>query len=100
MIQNAPENFQTSYLPNSVSRWAEFDLYSAKSWVAELPEGDLRNRSVEQVIGRLADHDVGVAAEWLESLPTGPDKDMGVARFARDVVQIDLSAVLPRHGRA
>lgn len=37
---------------------------------------------------------MGVAAEWLESLPTEPDKDMGVARFARDVVQIDPSAAV------
>jgi hypothetical protein len=37
---------------------------------------------------------VGVAAEWLESLPTGLDKGMGVARFARDVVQINPSAAI------
>jgi hypothetical protein len=40
-----------------------------KAGSAELPESDLRNRFIEQAIGRLGNHDLGFAAEWLESLP-------------------------------
>jgi hypothetical protein len=56
-------------LPNIVEIWAAQDSPTAADWVAQLPEGNLKDAALETIASYWQQSDPGAAARWILTLP-------------------------------
>ena len=63
--------FRNALARHFVETWASYDISSAVAWVTELPEGSMKQCTLQGVIGQWARSDARAAASYFESLPAG-----------------------------
>lgn len=59
------ESMQQEAVKQVSDEWLEHNSYEASAWIAELPEGNLRNTGVNQLIDKLYHSDPATAMDWL-----------------------------------
>ena len=94
-VKNLGTEDQESIIPGQLLRnWTRHDIESAADWVAALPEGNLREKSVPTLVSTWADRDLIAAGEWLKTIPKGRVRDLAAERYAGRVFSTDPEAAL------
>lgn len=60
------------------ARWAESDTAVAAAWAEQLPEGELRNTTLEQIAITWMNLDPASATMWVQSLPPGESQSLAL----------------------
>lgn len=94
-VENLDKEDQDHLIPQSlIHSWANQDAGAASEWVAALPEGELRKRSISSLISSWADDDLVATGEWIKRLPRGESRDEAAERYSDQVFQTDPEAAL------
>lgn len=70
---------QTAVVPEIVGRWVQTDPVAAASWVQQINQEELRERSLRVLLSIWMTQDPDGVQRWLEHLPTGPFRTQVVA---------------------
>jgi hypothetical protein len=94
-VENLAKEDQETLIPQSLLyQWVDQDAKAASEWVAALPEGNLRNRSVSNLVSSWANSDLVATGEWIKQLPKGESRDEAAQRYASEVFETDPEAAL------
>ncbi len=86
-------------LVSIVQRWAQKDPANAAAWVAQFPDGSLRDAAVDNLVGRWVDRDGIEAAKWVSGLPAGAGQDQALSTFASKIALTHPETALLWAGR-
>ena len=78
MLGQLAESKQAAVAEKIASGWVDTNLPAAQRWVANLPEGEVRNEAWSGLVGSWARSDGSAAAVWIAAQPTGAARDDGV----------------------
>ena len=76
-VKSAPVLNNT--LPSIIDIWAAKDPSTAAGWVAQLPEGNLRDTAIETVASYWQQSDPGAVARWMLTLPESHQAEPAVS---------------------
>ena len=78
-----------------VQRLAQQQPEQTAAWVAEFPEGALRDAAFEELARLWADRNVDTVANWLNSLASSPARDAAIGAYVNKLaLQFPESAAL------
>lgn len=63
---------------NMIQNWSNEDPAAASNWLAQLPDGGLKNNAIQNLTGQWYRQDPEATATWLDTLPDGEARDAGV----------------------
>lgn len=94
-VENLEAKEQEELIPESLlGRWVDQDVAGSAEWVADLPEGYLRNRCIANLVSYWSQQDLVAAGQWLKKLKHGDGRDQAVDRYASRVFETDPEAAL------
>ncbi len=76
------------------ARWAKSDTAAAATWAEQLPEGELRNMTLEQIAIAWMNLAPASASEWVKALPPGESQSLALFAAAYEASRTEPQIAL------
>lgn len=76
-------------MPSLMFNLARTDPAYAAKWVADFPEGSMRDNAVSQLVGQWSREDPAATATWLNGLAAGQGRDRAVEQFVNNLGEFE-----------
>jgi hypothetical protein len=75
-----------------VQRWVQHEPEEAAAWVAQFPDTQARESTVQNLVAFWAAQDRQAAANWLQALPEGTLHDAGMTAYSQALATTEIAA--------